>query len=92
MCNYESVIIMRGTFTEDEYKHSFNKIKEFFTKYKVEKVEEIGKKKLAYQVNDNTEGYYIIIYFETEREDIAEIERYYRLNEDILKFITVKKD
>lgn len=92
MCNYESVIIMRGSLKEDEYKHSFNKIKEFFTKYKVEKVEEIGKKKLAYQVNDNTEGYYIIIYFETEREDIAEIERYYRLNEDILKFITVKKD
>ena len=89
---YESVIIIKGTFTEEEYKQSFSEIKEFFRKYKVDKIEEIGKKKLAYEVNNNKEGYYIIIYLKGEREDILEIERYYRLNDDILKFITVKKD
>ena len=58
----------------------------------MEKVEQIGKKKLAYSVRNNTEGYYIIFEFTTLEEQIRELERYFRITEEILKFIVVRKD
>lgn len=87
---FESVLILKGTFTEEEYKKAFENIKVFFEKYEVEKIEEIGKKRLAYEIKGITEGYYIIIEFKALREDITDIERYYRINDDVLKFIIVK--
>ena len=60
------------------------------TNGKVEKVDEMGKRKLAYEVKKNKEGYYAVIYFEANPELIAELERNYRIEDSIIKFIVVK--
>ena len=55
----------------------------------------MGKKKLAYEVKKNKEGYYVIYYFEIKPEDkeaISNIERFYRITDEILKFIVIRKD
>jgi small subunit ribosomal protein S6 len=48
---------------------------------KVEKVEEVGKKKLAYEIKKNAEGIYVEFYFEAEPELIKELERNYRITD-----------
>ena len=58
----------------------------------VEKVEELGKKRLAYEVKKNKEGYYVVINFEANPELISELERNYRIMDEVIKFITVRAE
>ena len=88
---YEMVQILKGTFTKEEYKNIFNLIKDYLSRYEIKEIEELGKKRLAYEVRKNKEGYYIIFIIKANKDDILEIERYCRINEDILKFIVVRK-
>ena len=88
---YEMIQILKGTFTKEEYRKAFNSIKDYLSKYEIKEIEELGKKRLAYEVRKNKEGYYIIFILKANQDDILEIERYCRINEDILKFIIVKK-
>ena len=59
---------------------------------KVEDVQEMGRRKLAYDIGKNTEGYYVVFTFEAKPELIAELERNYRITDEIIKFITIRKD
>ena len=88
---YETIYILKGSFTEKEYKQKFNNVQKYLSKYNIEKVEEIGKRKLAYEVNKETNGYFVIVEVRATEEEIAEIQRYYRINGDIIKFLVVKK-
>lgn len=88
---YETIYILKGSFTEDEYNQSFNKVQKVLSKYNIEKVEKVGKRKLAYEVNKETNGYFVIVEVRATEEEIAEIQRYYRINDDIIKYLVVKK-
>ena len=57
---------------------------------KVEKVEEWGKRRLAYAINYKTEGYYVLVNFTANAELPREIERVMQINESILRYLTVK--
>ena len=57
---------------------------------KLEKVDEMGKRKLAYEVKKNTEGIYVVFYFEANPTLIEELERNYRISDDVIKFINVR--
>lgn len=94
MNKYESVIIMKPTLTADELKLELNKYKEMFEKLsnKPVEVEDKGKKKLAYEIQGNKEGNYAIFSFYGKTEDIGDIERLYRIDDNVMKFITVKLD
>lgn len=94
MNNYESVIIIEPNLMEKQLEDILekvtNKIKKFSKKCQITK---IGKRKLAYEIKHNKEGYYVLIEFETEdKQAIPEIERLYRITDEIMKFIVVKKD
>lgn len=93
MNNYESVIIIRPNLEEGEIEGIITRITDLINgNGEVTKVEKIGVKKLAYEINKCKEGYYIVIYFEADPSIISELERYYRITENIIKFITVRKD
>ena len=92
MNKYESVIIINPSLDEEGIK----KIEEKFTGLrnengKVENVNEIGRKKLAYEIKKNKEGFYVVLDFEAKPEFIAELERIYRITDEIIKFIVIKK-
>ena len=90
---YETVLILKGTLTEEEYKKSLESIIEKIKTYiGITKVDEIGKKKLAYEVQKNTEGWYVVIYFKAVSQAILEIERIFRITDDIIKFITIRRE
>ena len=91
MNKYESIIIVNPNVDEDKLKALENTITELVNKDgKMEKVEELGKKKLAYEVKKNKEGIYVAFYFEGNPTLIAELERNYRIIDEVIKFIDIR--
>lgn len=92
MNKYESIIIVKPVLTEDEIKNTINSYKEKFENLsnKTVEVEDMGKKKLAYEIQGNKEGHYALFRFYGKPEDIVDIERNYRIDDNIMKFITVR--
>ena len=92
MNKYESVVIINPTVDEEGMKALISKFTDLINNDgKVEKVDELGKRKLAYDVKKFSEGFYAV-YFEANSDLIAELERNYRITDEIIKFMTVKKD
>ncbi len=93
MNKYESVIIINPTIEEEAIKNLITKYTDLInTNGKVESVDERGSQKLAYPIQKKEEGYYVVIEFEAKPDSIAELERNYRIEDNIMKFIVVRKD
>ena len=91
MNKYESVVI----FNEKIPAVEINKIVERFINKinedgKIEETEDLGIKRMAYEVKRKKNGRYSVLKYETESQHIPNIERLYRQTEEVLKFITVR--
>ena len=91
-CNFESIIILQPNLTDEEKSKVVNDYKEYFKKISAQEVEvdDRGKRKLAYQIKDNTEGYFISYYFDAKEHDISDLDKQYRLDDNVIKFMTIK--
>lgn len=58
----------------------------------VVKVEDMGRRRLAYKIKKNTEGRYVLFEIEGSGKEIAELERRMRVNDTIIRYITVRVD
>ena len=93
MNKYESVIIINPSVDDDKLKDLEKRFTDLINKDgKLEKVDELGKKKLAYEVRKNKEGIYVVFYFEANPSLIAELERNYRITDEVIKFLVVKQE
>lgn len=93
MNNYESVIIIKPNLEEGEIEGIITNITNLINQNgEVTKIEKIGVKTLGYEINKCKEGYYITFDFKADPSIISELERYYRITENIIKFLTVRKD
>ena len=91
MNKYESVIIINPNVDEEGIKGLVQKLTDLINNDgKVEKVDELGKKKLAYEIQKNKEGYYGVFNFEANPDLISELERNYRITDEVIKFMTIK--
>ena len=92
MNKYESVIIINPNVEGEALKALVSRFTDLInSEGKVEKVDELGKKKLAYNVKKFEEGIYVVFYFEAKAELISELERNYRITDEVIKFMTVKQ-
>ena len=92
MALYESVIIGRQDLTPNQFEElvdGFIKIIEDF-KGVIKKREVWGLRNLAYKINKNRKGHYILLNIDGSSDAIAEYERLMRLNEDIIRFLTIR--
>ena len=94
MRHYENLVILKPTLTAEEMNAAIAQIENNITKDGGEIVarDAKGMKRLAYEINKNARGYFHIMYFKIAPTAIEEIERLYRINEDVLRFVTVKYD
>ena len=93
MNKYESVVIINPGVEENGMKELIQKFSSLINSDgKVENVNELGRKRLAYEIAKQKEGYYIVIDFEANPSLIAELERIYRITDNVMKFIVVRKD
>ena len=93
MNKYESIIIINPSLEEEGLKSLIKTFLDLInTDGKVESVENMGKRKLAYDIKKFNEGTYMLFNFEAKPDSIQELERVYRITDDIMKFIVVKKE
>ncbi len=93
MNKYESIIIVNPELDEAGLKAVEEKFTGLINENgKVESVENMGTKKLAYEIKKHKEGTYMLFNFEAKPDSITELERVYRITDEILKFIVVRKE
>ncbi len=90
--NYEAVVIFSVQQSEEEIKALIEKFGNRIAKYgTLEGVEEWGKRTLAYPINDETEGYYVLYNFNSEPGFPAELERRLNIADGVLRSLIVAR-
>jgi len=93
MNKYESVVIISPEVDDEGLKSLEKTFTDMINKEgKVSKVDNLGKKTLAYEVKKFNEGIYLVFYFEANPELISELERNYRITDEVIKFMVIRLD
>ena len=94
MRTYETIFIAHPDLVEEEVKALIDKTKGIIENLNGQliKVEEWGRKKLAYKVKKLTKGYYVLMRFLGNGEILVEIERNLRLSDGVLKYQSIRLD
>ena len=92
MAFYESVVIARPELTDSQIENLINSLSEIISnqKGKVVKKENWGLRSLAYKIKKNKKGHYFMLNLDSEPPTIFEYERQMRINEDIIRFLTIR--
>ncbi len=91
---YENLFIVKPDATEEEIDHLIEQMSKNITTAggTVDKVEKWGKRRLAYRVEKQREGYYVLLTFTAEANTVREFERRMLVQDAIIKFLTVRID
>lgn len=91
---FENISILKGDLTKEEKEMAIKKFEKFFQdeNMKINSIEDLGLKKLAYSIGNYNEGNYVLCKFSSESEKIGNLERFLRQNDDVIKFITLKTE
>ena len=94
MNKYETVIIVDPNTEAEVVERITNDVKEIITNSggTIDKVDNWGKKRLAYEVQGNRDGIYVLINFESDPNLIQSLARSYGLTEQIIKYMTVRAE
>ncbi len=94
MTEYEVTYILRPSLEESEVDQRVNAIAEIVKSQRgeVTGMERLGKKRLAYEINDAREGNYVVMQFKSEAGVSKELERQLKLHEDVLRALIVRLD
>jgi small subunit ribosomal protein S6 len=94
MRKYETIFILDPDLEEEQTQSAIEKAKGIITQNSGEilKVEDWGKRKLAYQVKKKTKGHYILIHFMGSPALVSELERNFRVMDAVIKFQSVRLD
>ncbi len=89
---YESVCILRPVQAETDNDRVVDKIKEILTESgaSILHVDNSGKKKLAYEIRHERKGTFLTVRFEGPPAVVAELERFQRMDDQVMKFMTVR--
>ena len=95
MNEYENVIIIKSDFSKEETSKVILKIENNIRNFaEITKKDDLGIKKLAYEIRKNNEGHYLVYQFQVEEKmrefAIREIERFYRITDEVIKFLIIK--
>ena len=91
--SYETLFIVNPTIAEDDIKATVDKFTALIAENgTVGEIDEWGKRRLAYPINDIPEGYYVLVNFTSESAFPAELERVFGITDGILRTIVIKKD
>jgi len=92
MKHYELLVIVKPTLTAEEAVSKLDTLKGLLTKNgaEIKTINEMGVRKLAYEIEKHERGNYFVFYFEGVPANMEEILRNLRLDEDVLRFLNVK--
>lgn len=91
---YEFTYIINPVLEEDKFKEAVEKVNKLITDNggEIEEVDEWGVRPFAYPIDKKNNGYFVNMYFTAPAEAIAKVERSLRIDDDILRYLTLKYD
>ena len=93
MNSYETLYVIKPDLEDEARAALIQKYSAIITDNggEVESVDEWGKRKLAYEINYIGEGYYVLVNFKANAELPAELERNFRINDNVMRYMVIKK-
>ncbi|GFN36702.1 30S ribosomal protein S6 [Tepidimicrobium xylanilyticum] len=93
MRKYEALIIFVPTLEDEVRNQQLDRLKGIIeSDGTISNVDEWGVRKLAYEINDHTEGYYTIINFESTPAIVKELDRVCRITDGIMRHMIIRED
>ncbi|HEX21701.1 MAG TPA: 30S ribosomal protein S6 [Actinobacteria bacterium] len=88
MRHYEMMAVIDADLDSDSDEAAVKKIESLITKNhgKIEKIDQLGKRRLAYEINHKREGNYRVLYFNGDPSTINEIDRVMDITDEVLRF------
>lgn len=91
--SYETIFIIDASLEEAQIAAAQEKFTSLIAANgSVESVDEWGKRRLAYEIKDKTEGYYVLVNFKADAEFPKELDRKFKIDDSILRTIIIRKD
>jgi len=91
---YESAVLINAALDDDQIQTQVSRIKEAIisNEGEIKEVEDWGRKRLAYPINKSKLGYYVFYRYKAENTTVSKLERMFNLDEQILRYLTIKLD
>ena len=88
---YESTFIVKGALEDKDIDSTISKAESFITKNggSVIEMERWGRRKLAYTIGKETQGFYVSAHFTAPGDIVSKLERMYSLDDNIIRFLTI---
>lgn len=92
MNKYELALVLDAVLADEAKEERLKKVSDLLERFggKIEKVDDWGKRRLAYEIQKKNEGFYYFIYFDAESSAPAEIESRLRIMDDVLRYLIVR--
>ena len=90
---YEMMLIYSPQLDEEALEAAIERTKELIANNggEVEKVDKWGKRRFAYEIDDMTEGFYVVMDFKAEGGATHEVERVLKITEEVVRYLLVRK-
>ena len=94
MRDYELMVIFVPSLDEEGLEAQIERTKSLIEGVggEIEKVDKWGKRRFAYEINDNTEGFYVVIDFKAESGTTSEVERILKITDEVIRYLLLRKD
>ena len=94
MFTYETIIIFNGNLSVEKYNTLVTKYADHIMSLggKIETTNKLGKKKLAYPMKETTDGWYVLFTYHASPDLIPKLECIMREDDDVIKFLSIKRD
>lgn len=91
---YEAMYVISATLSDDARNKALDKIQGGITQRggEILKIHDQGRRRLAFEIDGHREGHYYVVYFNLKTSGIGELWQDYHLNEDLIRFITLRAD
>ena len=91
---YELMLMLTPTLDDEAREAALEKVESLITSLEgtVDNVDAWGKRKLAFEIEDQTEGDYVVVDFHATPDSIAEIDRVLRITDSVVRFMLVRRD
>lgn len=91
--NYETMVVFSVANGEEAAQPLLEKFKGMIeANGTLESVDEWGKRRLAYPINDELDGYYVLFNYQSEPEFPAELDRVFKITDGVLRSLIIRKD
>ncbi len=93
--DYEVTYILKPSLEEAEIDERISTLSGVLTNNGGElvgEIEKMGKRRLAYEIDDTREGFYVVMKFKSEAAQAKELERQMRLSEDVMRSLLIRLD